>query len=264
MPTQLMDEMSSKGSHLSNDRVYSVERALMLLQCYSRAGERRSLAALAIRSGLYKSTVLRLAGSLCRMGFLCREADRSYSLGPELHRIASLASREGPPVAASQEAANVLRPVVRTLAAGTLETSSFYVRDGQRRICLVRENSPREVRHHVEEGRRATLRVGAAGKVIRAFSKHARDPNLQNVRTRGWAISLGEKDPDLAAIAVPVFNRDKELLGALTVSAVRSRFSTEKQQLAREALLSAAKSLSRKLGNFRPHDLLPVESQTRP
>lgn len=254
--------MSGEGDRLSSDRVYSVERALMLLQCYSRAGERRSLAALARRSGLYKSTVLRLAGSLCRMGFLYREADGTYLLGPELHRIASLTSREGQPAAASQEAANVIRPVLRTLAAGTLETASFYVRDGQRRLCLVRENSPREVRHHVEEGKRAPLRVGAGGKVIRAFSKHARDAKLRNIRARGWAISLGEKDPDLAAIAVPVFNRDKELLGALTISGVLSGFSTDNQQLAREALLSAAKALSKKLGNFRANELLPKERQT--
>jgi DNA-binding IclR family transcriptional regulator len=197
------------------------------------------------------------------MGFLYRETDGTYSLGPELHRIASLTS-EGRAMAASLEAAAVLRPVVGDLAARTLETASFYVREGQRRICLVRENSPREVRHHVEEGWRRPLRVGAAGKVIRAFSKHARDPKLQNVRARGWAISLGERDPDLAAIAVPVFNRDKEFLGALTISAVRSRFSAEKQHLAREALSSAAKALSRVsgLGSFRADDLLPPDCRT--
>ena len=74
----------------------------------------------------------------------------------------------------SREAANVIRPVVRTLAAGTQETASFYVRNGRRRICLFRQNSPREVRHHIDEGGRKSLRIGAGGKVIRAFGKHSR------------------------------------------------------------------------------------------
>jgi DNA-binding IclR family transcriptional regulator len=258
------EEMSRQEARRPSDRVYAVERALMLLQCYSRAGERRTLAALARRSGLYKSTALRLAGSLCRMGFLIRDPAGSYSLGPELRRLASLTARDGENAALSQDATIVLRPVVKTLAASTLETASFYVREGQRRFCLVRQNSPRPVRHHVEEGGLAPLTVGAGGAVIRAFSKHARDPRLKDVRARGWALSLGEKDPDLAAVSVPVFNRDKELLGALTISAVRTRFPVEKQQAAREALLSAARAVSKKLANFRPDDLLPAGRQTRP
>jgi len=253
--------MAGEKGRCSSNRVYAVERALMLLQCYSRAGERRSLSALARRSGLYKSTVLRLAGSLCRMEFLSREADGGYSLGPELQRLASLIKLEGEPAASSREAENLLRPVLQALAAGTMETASFYVRDGQRRICLVRENSPKEVRHHVDEGKRVPLRVGAGGAIIRAFSKRTRDPMLLAVRARGWAISVGERDPEVAAISVPVFNRDKELLGALTTSAVRARFSAENQQLAREALISAAKALSKKLSNFRLHDLLPADRQ---
>jgi len=250
--------MSDGTRRVSKERVLSVERALMLLQCYSRADERRSLTALARRSGFYKSTTLRLAGSLCRMGFLRREADGLYSLGAELRRLASLANKSEQLGAASREAIDSLRPVIRSLAARTLETASFYVRDGQSRICLVRENSPREVRHHVEEGRRASLRVGAGSKVIRAFSKHVRDPALRSIRARGWALSLGEKDPDLAGISVPVFNKDKELLGALTISAVRSRFSMERQQFARDALIDAAKYLSRRLGDFGAHDLVPT------
>ena len=241
----------------SGDRVYAVERALMLLQCFTRPDERRSLAALAQRSGLYKSTILRLAGSLCMMGFLDRGTDGSYSLGHEFHRLASLAGGDRERWTLSREAANVIRPVLRTLAAGTQETASFYVRNGRRRICLFRQNSPREVRHHIDEGGRKSLRIGAGGKVIRAFSKHSRDPTLRTVRLSGWAMSMGEHDPDLAAVSVPVFNGERELLGALTVSAVRARFSSERQEIAREALIAAAKALSRKLATFQAHDLLP-------
>ena len=127
------------------------------------------------------------------MGFLDRGTDGSYSLGHEFHRLASLAGGDREHWTLSREAANVIRPVVRTLAAGTQETASFYVRNGRRRICLFRQNSPREVRHHIDEGGRKSLRIGAGSKVIRAFSKHSRDPTVRTVRIFGWAMSMGER-----------------------------------------------------------------------
>jgi DNA-binding IclR family transcriptional regulator len=239
----------------NSDRVYAVERALLLLQCFETTGESRSLSSLAQRSGLYKSTILRLAGSLCRMGFLERDPQGFFSLGPELRRLGSLTQ-------ASVDVRKLMRPVLGNLAAATQETASFYVRDGRHRICLFRENSPKTVRHHLEEGGRHPLDVGAPGKILRAYSKHAKDPELLAIRRRGWATSRGERDPDLASLAVPVFNKYQELLGALSVSAVLSRFTKEQQQHARTALLTAAEMLSAKMRFLSARDLLRTSDES--
>jgi len=244
---------SSRGriDQNASERVYAVERALLLLQCFETAGESRSLASLAQQSGFYKSTVLRLAGSLCRMGFLQRDAKGFFTLGPELRRLGSLTHT-------SVDTEKLMRPVLCNLAATTQETASFYVRDGRHRICLFRENSPKTVRHHLEEGGRHPLDVGAPGKILRAYSKHAKDPELLAVRRRGWALSRGERDPDLASISVPVFNKYRELLGALSVSAVLSRFTKEQQKRARTSLLTGAESLSAKMKFLSAGDLSPT------
>src|SRR5258707_13405276 len=55
-------------------RVEAVERSLSLLQCFRHPGEALSLAVLAQRSSLYKSTILRLTPSLVYMKFLERDA----------------------------------------------------------------------------------------------------------------------------------------------------------------------------------------------
>ena len=72
---------------IRGDRVFAVERALMLLQCFEYAEETRTLASLSKQSGFYKSTILRLANSLCRMGFLLRHPDGLFAVGPELIRF---------------------------------------------------------------------------------------------------------------------------------------------------------------------------------
>src|SRR5258707_681097 len=56
-------------------RVEAVERSLSLLQCFRQPGEALSLAVLAQRSSLYKSTILRLTASLVYMKFCERDAD---------------------------------------------------------------------------------------------------------------------------------------------------------------------------------------------
>ena len=232
----------------SRPRVEAVERSLALLQCFEKPGEELTLAVLAQRSGFYKSTILRLTASLIHMGFLQRDASGLFRLGPELRRLGALSRTR-------VDLEPVIRPVLMELSARSQETVSFYVRDGEERICRYRVNSPRSARHHLEEGTRHPLGSGAAGKVLRAFSGE-QGAAADAVREQGWAASLGERDPDLAAIAVPVRNPQGELLGALVISGLIYRFTPDQLKLARAALQEAARGLAAKLPPLSITDLV--------
>jgi DNA-binding IclR family transcriptional regulator len=229
-------------------RVEAVERALLLLQCFRKPGEQLSLAELAQRSDLYKSTILRLTASLIHMGFLQRDPSGPFTLGPELRRLGALSQ-----ATVSLEA--LVRPVLHELTSATQETASFYVRDGRERICLYRVNSPRSARHHLDEGARHPLDSGAAGKILRACGRNAKGEAAAEIRKRSWAVSDGERDPDLAAVAVPLLDRQGALLGALTVSGLRSRLTPDKLTLARGLLTEAARSLLPRLPFLTSTDL---------
>jgi DNA-binding IclR family transcriptional regulator len=238
-------------SHQTGDgaRVEAVERALLLLQCFSKAGEKLPLAVLAQRSGFYKSTILRLAASLVRMKFLRRDPEGLFSLGPELRRLGTLSH-------ASISLEPLIRPVLEKLVAQTQETASLYVRDGSERICLYRVNSPLSARHHLDEGARHPLDSGAAGVILRAFDPAADlDPDAARIRARGWANSEKGRDPDLAAVAVPLLNSQNELLGALTVSGLRSRLKASQFLLARTLLAHASAQLRPQLPTLAMTDL---------
>jgi DNA-binding IclR family transcriptional regulator len=230
--------MSSKAMD-DGARVEAVERALTILCAFQAQGEALSLAEVARRTGFYKSTILRLAASLERMGFLHRDGSGSFTLGPELPRLASLS---GP----RPDLEQLLRPKLDKLVKATQETASFYIREGQERVCRFRANSPRAARHHLEEGVRLPLASGAAGRILLAFGEDPRPVDLP-VRDKGWYVSLGERDPDVAAIAVPVIDRSGHFWGALAVSGLRTRFSESFQRTALEALQGEAAALSHQL-----------------
>jgi DNA-binding IclR family transcriptional regulator len=223
-------------------RVEAVERALLLLKSFESAGENLSLAMLAQRTELYKSTILRLSSSLRYMGFLRRSADGQFQLGPEIRRLGMLIL--GAP---ATEVENLVRPALRRLVKATRETASFYVTDGKQRICLYRENSPSPARHHLEEGSTLPLRHGAPGLILRAFGSRTTDARSVGIRETGYALSRGERHAELAGVAVPVFNCEDELVGAMGVSGLISRFSDPACEKTRRALLREAAQLKAKI-----------------
>ncbi len=217
---------------MSEHRVEAVERALSILDSFEDGEEQMPLARLAVKTGLHKSTILRLAGSLERFGYLRRGEDGRFRLGPSLWRLGAL-YRQG------FDMGEQVRPVLRRLVDMTGETASFYVREGGERVCLYRRNSPRAARHHVDEGARLPLLHGAAGRVLIAF-EGGHDPTSMRVRSAGFHVSLGESDAEVASAAVPVFDTSGAVRGALSVSAPISRFDPAAQRYAVEMLKQEA------------------------
>jgi len=63
-----------------------------------------------------------------------------------------------------------------------------------------------------------------------------------------YIITIGEREPDIAAIAAPVFGPQKRLRGALALSGPAARFSDDLIPAMSARLLAAAADLTRRLG----------------
>lgn len=224
----------------AEQRVEAVERAFALLEAFADGTRVLTLAELAARAGLYPSTALRLAGSLIRFGYLARGVEGGYRLGPTPFRLGGL-------YRAGYVLADQLRPALVRLVALTGETGGFYIRDGERRICLFREPSPRPIRLHIEEGATMPLDRGASAHVLMAFSGGTL-PVHEAVRAAGVAISLGQRDPETAAVAAPVFGPGGRLVGALGVSGPVLRLSATEAARIAPMVVAEAQAVSRLLG----------------
>jgi DNA-binding IclR family transcriptional regulator len=215
---------------MSKDKVEAVERALAVLNAFHADKPTMTLGEIASATGFYKSTILRLAGSLERLGYLIREERGVFRLGPALWRLGSI-------YRAGFNLGEAIRPELRSLVEATGETASFYIREGQSRVCLFRHNSPQSARHHLDEGAELPLNAGASAHVLLAFSNGAKGPKAKAVQQRGYDISLGER------VAVPVFDLAGEFRGALAISGLIGRFKEKARQAALAELSASADRL---------------------
>ncbi|WP_421880647.1 IclR family transcriptional regulator [Pacificispira sp.] len=220
---------------MTEQRVEAVERALSILEAFSAERQMMSLADLSRETGLYKSTLLRLAASLERYGYLTRNERGLFKLGPSLWRLGSLYRR-------SYDLGELIRPELRSLVAATGETASYYVREDNERVCLYRENSKELLRYHIDEGTRLPLDRGAAAHVLNRYA----DPGVrrsQKLTLDDTIETVGERSPHVAAVAAPVFMADGMLRGSLAISGPIARFGPEARMAARHELLKSANRL---------------------
>lgn len=227
--------------------VAAVDRALSVLAAFREGDRALTLAEIAQRTGMYKSTILRLCGTLERHGYLQRLDGAASRLGPAPTKLASLYQR-------SFRLGDVVVPVLHDLVRRSGESASFYVREGDLRVCLHRVDSPRAVREHVREGDHLPLDRGAAGRVLLAFGGKE-GAVYDRIRRRYVAATFGERDRETAAVAAPVFRVGQELAGALSISGPIHRFSPRTAARLARVVLQAAGDLTAALGgDRRPFD----------
>lgn len=230
----------ASGENTSNDGVAAVDRALSILDAFTENDIRLTLTELSKRTGLYKSTTLRLAESLEKFGYLRRDGEGYYKLGSKPLHLGTLYQRQFRTV-------DIVPPVLREMVTELREGASFYVREGDTRVCLHRVDAPRAVRDSVSEGDRLPINVGAAGHVFLAYDglKGAR---YDEIRKKLYSASFGERDPETAAVACPVFGLNKNLAGVLAVSGPRYRLDEPMVHRILPVLFRQARELTRAFG----------------
>src|SRR4026209_1920068 len=185
----------------SSAGVAAVDRALSILDAFTDQDQKLGLAEVAKRTGLYKSTVIRLAKSLEKASYLHRSEDGTYRLGSKVLSLGAMYQKHF-------GTAEIVPQTLRQIVEEAPEGASFYVRDDTQRLCLHRVESPKAVRDSIHVGDRLPLSAGAGGHVIRAFSG-LNGKKYDEIRKAMYSASFGERDAETAAVAVPVFGLDQ-------------------------------------------------------
>jgi DNA-binding IclR family transcriptional regulator len=217
--------------------VAAVDRALSILICFQKGDRSLELAELARRTGLVKSTVMRMALSLERAGLIARLDDGSYQLDAEMLRLGSVYQQ-------SFDLEAVVMPVLKTLVRQFEETAAFYVRRGNRRLCLYRVDSRHLMREHIRPGDHRPMDQAAPAMVLKAFAEGGASSDLG----RFPLFSKGATDLHTASLAMPVFRQNGVLAGALTISGPVTRLTPERAKTIMQPLREAGLRLSKGLG----------------
>jgi len=200
----------------------------------------RTLRSLSAASRLPRPTAHRLLVALEAHRFVVRDASGAFRLGPRLTELAAVAGPE-------LDLASLAGPVLDELHRTTRESVQLYVRSGDHRLCIAARDSGTGLRDSVPVGALLPLAAGSGGKVLLAWSAappaQDGDDELADVRGRGWAASVAEREPGVASVSAPVF-RDATLLAALCVSGPVSRLGETPGRALSQAVVAAAAELS--------------------
>lgn len=229
---------------MTREGVAAVDRALTILDVFIDGSDSLTLTDISKRAGFYKSTTLRLTESLEKFGYLRRLDDGTYRLGPKPLYLGSLYQKHF-------RSADIVVPILRQIVEELQEGASFFIRDHDARICLHRVDAPRSVRDSVHEGDTLPLKVGASSHIMRAFDQEE-GRKYDDIRQYFYAISLGERDPEIGAVACPVFGIGQQLVGVVSISGPKYRFSEEKVTQVIPVLKHYAAELTAALGGCWP------------
>ncbi|MEO7885259.1 MAG: IclR family transcriptional regulator C-terminal domain-containing protein, partial [Polaromonas sp.] len=131
------------------------------------------------------------------------------------------------------------------------------------RACIARVEGLQAVRHHVRIGERLPLDKGAPGRVILAFSGE-KGTVYEQIRQCGYHVSMGEREPEVASVAAPVFSLGWRLLGSMCISGPSSRLSKSKLEAHAKTVMDAANQLSYALAGSRSAQTPQVVSTWHP
>jgi DNA-binding IclR family transcriptional regulator len=225
----------------------AVDRGADLLLRVLESEEPVALTELASAAGIPKSTASRLVGALERRGLITQDGERGrLRPGPAILRVAERGMVE-------RNIVEVARPSLDALSELTGETINLAVPGplGVEHVAQV------DSRHFLGAGQWLERTVGyehsANGKVFLAFGCAPADapPDVsdgESIRAEGYASTLDELEPGLAAIAAPVRGAHGNVIAALSISGPTLRMTPERIEELQSSLIEEAERLSRRLG----------------
>ena len=218
-----------------------MDKAVGILSLLAEGGP-ATLAGVVRGTGLARPTAYRLLSALEAHGLVARE-DGRYSLGSRLLGWGAVGS-------GLVEAA---RPVLAALRDRTEESTQLYVREGDRRVCVASvERMGGGLRDAVPVGAVLPLEQGSGGRVLLAWSDGAEGgpdaEGLAEVRDRGWAESVAEREVGVASVSAPVFGPDGGLRAAVCASGPIHRLGQHPGERFAGHVLAAAREIEYALG----------------
>jgi DNA-binding IclR family transcriptional regulator len=198
---------------------------------------------------LPRATTYRLAAALEVHRLLARDEEGRWRLGPA---VTELAAHVNDPLLAVGAA------VLPALRETTGESVQLYRREGSVRVCVAALEPAAGLRDTVPVGARLPMTAGSAAKVLLAYSDAATrdallptanftDRVLTEVRRRGWAQSVAEREPGVASVSAPVRDGRGVVVAAISVSGPIDRMGRRPGARWAADLLSAAEEFTRRL-----------------
>ena len=200
-----------------NVGVEAVDKALQILNVFSAKREELTLTEISKQINQYKSTTSRLCDSLLKFGYIERLPSKKYKLGNAINRLINVYDD-------TFHINNLIQKQLNLIKDKTNETASFWIKSDNSRICILKSEPEKDMRHNLVLGQPRSLERGSSGHIISTYND-LKTQNKNKVLKDEFSISHGEIDPEKASVTVPLLSKKKTLLGAISVSGHVSNFN---------------------------------------
>jgi IclR family KDG regulon transcriptional repressor len=239
-----------------------LNKAIDVLNALRQAPQGLSLAKLSVQLEMPKPTAYRILVTLESRGYLERTPDAQYRISRKLF--------EAPPEAAfEQRLVQAARPPMEKLGKVSKETLNLGVLDGGEVLVIETLESRQAVRMTSKIGNRRYPHSTALGKILLSdlserevlriirgkgmpkftaatiVKEESLLVELEKVRTQGYALDNTENEPDGRCIAAPIFDPQKRVLAALSVSGPLPRMTVTRAKGLLKDLTQACTAISR-------------------
>ncbi|MBA9007163.1 DNA-binding IclR family transcriptional regulator [Actinomadura cellulosilytica] len=206
-----------------------------------------SLASLVQTTGLARPTAHRLAVALEHHRLVHRDAQGRFILGPRLAELAVAAGED--------RLLAIAQPVLAQLRDHTGESAQLYRRQGDVRVCVAAAERSSGLRDTVPVGSALPMTAGSAAQVLLAWEEPDRlhrglrgakfeAATLAAVRRRGWAQSVGEREPGVGSVSAPIRGAGGRVIAAISVSGPLERLTRSPGRLHAAAVVAAAEKIT--------------------
>lgn len=206
-----------------------------------------TLAQLVHTTGLARPTAHRLAVALEHLRFVNRDMQGQFVLGPRLAELASAVGEDKLLAAAL--------PVLKALRDHTKESAQLYRRQGDHRVCVASAEPAIGLRDSIPTGATLSMKAGSAAQVLLAWEEPDRmhlglqeasfnATQLAQVRRRGWAQSVSEREQGVASVSAPVRSATGSVVAAVSVSGPVERMGRQPGRLFGPSLVAAGNRLT--------------------
>lgn len=221
-----------------------IDKAVAILA--AAAAEPLSLAELVDATALPRATAHRLAVALETHRLLARDGGGRFVAGP---RIGELAAAGPDPIIVAAE------PALAWVRDECGESAQLYRREGNDRVCVASAERATGLRTTVPIGTRLPLTAGSGAQVLCAWAPAGTVDDilaqaeftarsLAEVRRRGWAQSVAQREAGVASVSAPVLTADGELLAAISISGPIERLGRTPGPRFAPVLMTAARRIS--------------------
>jgi DNA-binding IclR family transcriptional regulator len=209
-----------------------------------------TLAGLVTATGLARPTAHRLAVALEHHRLVARDIQGRFMLGPRLGELSAAAGEDRLLAAAG--------PVLARLRDITGESAQLFRRQGDARVCVAAAERPSGLRDSIPVGSQLSMLAGSAAHILMAWEEPDRlhrglngaaynAATLASIRRRGWAQSVGEREPGVASVSAGVRSPSGKVIAAICVSGPLERMTRQPGRMHAPAVMAAAERLTESL-----------------